>query len=149
MSRHSSSYLQLLADLDVEESGSRTVINHNPLPDITHEEFVSLLGPLLVPENYEFANVAGTPATTPPAGNSNGPQNLGPAPFEWLHFEGRSVKTTLSNITGIDGLARERRWRNHCVFSLDVCKVRQGVEAVCPRTQEKFYADNGCSSSLT
>lgn len=61
-------------------------------------------------------------------------QNLSPAPFEWLHFEGRSVKTTLSNISGIDGLARERRWRNHCVFSLDVCKVRQGVEAVCPDT---------------
>lgn len=56
-----------------------------------------------------------------------------PAPFDWLHFEGRSVKTTLSNITGIDGLARERKWRSHCVFSVDVGrKARQGVEAVCP-----------------
>lgn len=55
-----------------------------------------------------------------------------PAPFDWLHFEGRSVKTTLSNITGIDGLARERKWRSHCVFSVDVgrSKGRQGVEAV-------------------
>ena len=54
-----------------------------------------------------------------------------PAPFEWLHFEGRSVKTTLSNITGLDGLARERKWRSHCVFSLDVGrKGRQGIEAV-------------------
>ena len=54
-----------------------------------------------------------------------------PAPFDWLHFEGRSVKTTLSNLTGIDGLARDRNWRGHCVFSLDVSrKSRQGVEAV-------------------
>ena len=109
-----------------EDSGSRTVINHNPLPDITHEEFVSLLGPLLVPENYELANTT-SPPTTPALGSS---ANQSPAPFEWLHFEGRSVKTTLSNVVGIDGLARERKWRSHCVFSLDVCKVRQGVEAV-------------------
>jgi hypothetical protein len=34
------------------EDDTRTVVNHNPLPDITHEEFVSLLGPLLAPENY-------------------------------------------------------------------------------------------------
>jgi hypothetical protein len=55
-----------------------------------------------------------------------------PAPFDWLHFEGRTVKTTLNNITGLDGLARERKWRSHCVFSIDIGrKGRQGVEAVC------------------
>jgi hypothetical protein len=54
-----------------------------------------------------------------------------PAPFDWLHFEGRSVKTTMSNMTGLDGLARERKWRSHCVFSIDVGrKGKQGVEAV-------------------
>lgn len=99
------------------------MINHNPLPDITHEEFVSLLGPLLVPENYEITS-------SPPAAAGGPSSSLSPAPFEWLHLEGRSVKTTLSNVVGIDGLARERKWRSHCVFSLDVCKVRQGVEAV-------------------
>lgn len=51
--------------------------------------------------------------------------------MEWIHFEGRSVKTTLSNIVGLDGLARERKWRSHCVFSVDVGrKARQGIEAV-------------------
>jgi hypothetical protein len=68
-----------------------------------------------------------------------------PAPFDWLHFEGRSVKTTLNNIMGIDGLAKERKWRNHCVFSVDIGrKGRQGVEAVCnlfPFT-ELLYATN-------
>ena len=34
------------------EDNSRMVVHHNPLPDITHEDFVSLLGPLLAPENY-------------------------------------------------------------------------------------------------
>ncbi len=126
-----------------EESGSKTVINHNPLPDITHEEFVSLLGPLLAPENFVEYNTPTVNVTSPPGTpnsiktyHTGGSQqnlvlnSLSPAPFEWLHFEGRSVKTTLSNILGVDGLARERKWRSHCVFSLDICKVRQGVEAV-------------------
>lgn len=131
------------------------VVNHNPLPDITHEDFVSILGPLLAPENYP---PAGTPTLSPtipshgssstlapptstPRTSQSGPRPpitpilfnpKSPAPFDWLHFEGRSVKTTLSNITGLDGLARERKWRSHCVFSVDVGrKGKQGVEAVC------------------
>lgn len=52
-----------------------------------------------------------------------------PAPFDWLHFEGRSVRTTLTNMMGIDGLARERKWRRYCVFSVDVGRrARAGVE---------------------
>lgn len=120
----------------LDETGSRTVINHNPLPDITHEEFVSLLGPLLVPENYAFTNgpssppLSGVPSAQPGPSPSS-VSSWSPAPLDWLHFEGRSVKTTLNNIVGIDGLARERKWRSHCVFSLDVSrKSRQGVEAV-------------------
>ena len=30
------------------DTNSQSVVNHNSLPDIAHEEFVSLLGPLLV-----------------------------------------------------------------------------------------------------
>lgn len=156
------------------QENTRTVINHNPLPDITHEDFVSLLGPLLAPENYpenyahlqpqcyphvhrplsplpsggrpsvnNRTNLNGRPGTAGTAGctsprlsQNNSRSSLlnpnSPAPFDWLHFEGRSVKTTLSNIIGLDGLARERKWRSYCVFSLDVGrKARQGVEAVC------------------
>lgn len=127
----------------------RTVVNHNPLPDITHEEFVSLLGPLLAPENYPQISPVISPSVTSyvpppsyqsssptPRASQSGPHPIlfnpnSPAPFDWIHFEGRSVKTTLSNITGLDGLARERKWRSHCVFSVDVGrKGRQGVEAV-------------------
>ncbi|KAI5117948.1 hypothetical protein M0805_004713 [Coniferiporia weirii] len=127
--------------IESEETGSRTVINHNPLPDITHEEFVSLLGPLLVPENYEQAGASGDSGRPHQAGGVlSATQTQSPAPFEWLHFEGRSVKTTLSNIVGIDGLARERKWRSHCVFSLDVCKVRQGVEALIPYVDVIFFS---------
>lgn len=132
------------------DPSTQSIINHNPLPDISHEEFVALLGPLLAPENYFSAypsptsspitsvnpsqpSTSASPSRSPqpvqmrPNSNSNSP-----APFDWLHFEGRSVKTTLNNLAGIDGLARERKWRSHCVFSLDVGrKGRQGVEAVC------------------
>jgi hypothetical protein len=78
----------------------------------------------------------GVSPTSPRLSQSNSRPPLfnphSPAPFDWLHFDGRSVKTTLNNIVGLDGLARERKWRSHCSFSLDVgMKARQGVEAVC------------------
>ncbi|KAF7316819.1 hypothetical protein HMN09_00415000 [Mycena chlorophos] len=118
----------------------RTVVNYNPLVEIQHEEFVSTLGPLLAPENYTLPSTS--PATPiPPAVRSRQPSTNpnSPAPFDWLHFEGRSVKTTLSNITGLDGLARERKWRSHCVFSVDVGrKGRQGVEALIPHADVIF-----------
>ncbi|KZT37809.1 hypothetical protein SISSUDRAFT_987164 [Sistotremastrum suecicum HHB10207 ss-3] len=113
-------------------NGSRTVVQHNPLPDLTHEEFVSNLGPLLVPENYSVS-----------PGPQNPPhlQTVYPAPFEWLHFEGRSVKTTLNNLQGIDGLARDRGWRDKVVFSLEVGKKgRQGVEALIPHVDVIFFS---------
>ncbi|KAH9927643.1 uncharacterized protein B0H18DRAFT_1084714 [Fomitopsis serialis] len=147
--------------LHADDTDSRTVVNNNPLPDITHEDFVSLLGPLLAPENYLYSpplapahltpNTANAafkldalqprpsmssmdgvrPAVTLPRTNTSSP-----APFDWVHFEGRSVKTTLSNIMGLEGLAQERKWRNHCVFSVDVGRrAKQGVEALVP------YAD--------
>ena len=128
------------------DDDTRTVVNHNPLPEITHEDFVSLLGPLLAPENYLYSSPPFTPPPPPATSPSSRPVSPpaqprastqvrhhpnSPAPFDWLHFEGRSVKTTLRNITGLDGLARERKWRSHCVFSVDVGrKGRQGVEAV-------------------
>ncbi|KAG6908683.1 hypothetical protein DXG01_003697 [Tephrocybe rancida] len=149
------------------ESNTRTVVNHNPLPDITHEEFVSLLGPLLAPENYPQVSSPGTPispnsipssvpypsGTPTPRTSQSGPRPVpflynpnSPAPFDWLHFEGRSVKTTLNNMTGLDGLARERKWRSHCVFSVDVGrKGRQGIEALIPHADviflNKHYAE--------
>jgi hypothetical protein len=112
----------------IADTGQQTIINHNPLPDITHEEFVTMLGPLLIPENYAHLVL---PPNSPSGVNSPFPLNGTNAPFEWLHFEGRSVKTTMNNMIGIDGLARERKWRNRCVFSVDVGrKARQGVQAV-------------------
>lgn len=109
------------------DSNNQSVINHNPLPDIPHEEFVSLLGPLLVPEHYPSPEspLASPPLSSPP------PSPIISVPFDWFHFEGRSVKTTLNNLQGLDGLARERRWRSQCVFSVDVGRrAKQGIEAV-------------------
>ncbi|KAG6842350.1 hypothetical protein C0991_010640 [Blastosporella zonata] len=149
------------------DDNTRTVVNHNPLPDITHEEFVSILGPLLAPENYPQVASPVTPTspssmsssvpyastTSTPRPSQSGSRPVpflfnpnSPAPFDWLHFEGRSVKTTLNNITGLDGLARERKWRSHCVFSVDVGrKGRQGIEALIPHVDvifvNKHYAE--------
>ena len=113
--------------ISLGSTNSQSVINHNPLPDIPHEEFVSLLGPLLVPEHYPTPEspLASPPLSPPPLSPTIG------APFDWIHFEGRSVKTTLNNLRGLDGLARDRRWRSQCVFSVDVGRrAKQGIEAV-------------------
>lgn len=86
-----------------EEGNTRSVINHNPLPDITHEDFVSILGPWLAPENYVQRSPTQSPILSANHSNSSSstlhstpflfnPNN--PAPFDWLHFEGRSVRTT-------------------------------------------------------
>ncbi|KAJ7066980.1 hypothetical protein C8F01DRAFT_1208267 [Mycena amicta] len=145
---------------EAADNDARTIINHNPLHDITHEEFVSSLGPLLAPENFPISptqsptiplsSAVRSPGTRQPSTNPNSP-----APFDWLHFEGRSVKTTLSNITGLDGLARDRKWRSHCTFSVDVgrSKGRQGVEALIPHADviflNKHYAQASSPSFAT
>jgi hypothetical protein len=115
--------------------------NHNPLPDMTHDEFVARLGPILAPENYAPSSPPQPPASghapygSPPGGHLQPPYPYpswsvpGMPPFDWMHFEGRGVQTTLANITGLDGLARERGWRARCVFSLGI--TRSGVEPVC------------------
>lgn len=162
--------------MHARDTGERTVINHNPLPEVSHEDFIALLGPVLAPENYVgisqpsqlppnppspaavFPNafvstppprpsISSRPATAPTG--SAAPhmamvptQNpLSPAPFDWLHFEGRSIKTTLSNILGVDGLARERKWRAHCVISVDLGrKAREGVEVLIPHADVIFLS---------
>ncbi|EGN99229.1 hypothetical protein SERLA73DRAFT_108623 [Serpula lacrymans var. lacrymans S7.3] len=145
------------------DTHTSTVVNHNPLPDISHEDFIAILGPVLAPENYVHSYNSPGPAPalsapisptslppTPPVARSsfsglrshNGmpsPNLHSPAPFDWLHFEGRSVKTTLNNILGLDGLARERKWRAHSVFSVDIGRrARQGVEALIPHADVIF-----------
>ncbi|VDB87103.1 unnamed protein product [Peniophora sp. CBMAI 1063] len=128
--------------LHAGDTDSQTVINHNPLPDITHEEFIAALGPVLAPENYPpEMDGTGSPEAPRPSLSSQqpprSPRSL--APFDWMHFEGRSVKTTLSNIVGLDGLAKERHWRSQCVFSVDVGRrARQGIEALIPHADVLF-----------
>ncbi|KAH9059654.1 hypothetical protein EDB87DRAFT_1620735 [Lactarius vividus] len=97
--------------------------------------FVSLMGPLLIPEHYPSPeSPLGSPTLSPPPLSLNNG-----APFEWIHFEGRSVKTTLSNLQGLDGLARERRWRSQCVFSVDIGRrAKQGIEALIPHADVLF-----------
>lgn len=152
--------------IHARDTDTRTVINHNPLPDVSHEDFIALLGPVLAPENYaglaqsntppiareqqsspvslapqsaprpSLSTRPGTASTYTPSPSPHAyavpsPNPNSPAPFDWLHLEGRSVRTTASNLLGIDGLARERKWRSHCVISVDLGRrARDGVEMV-------------------
>ncbi|CAE7229921.1 unnamed protein product [Rhizoctonia solani] len=112
--------------------GMKSVVNHNPIPDILHDEFVRLVAPLL----------------SPPTPASGIEPDLSQAPFEWLHFEGRMVQTTLSNLTGLDGLAQERGWRNKVVFSVEISRPgRQGQEALVKHADVVFFSHAYASSS--
>jgi hypothetical protein len=55
---------------------TRRVVNHNPLPEITHEGFVSLLGPLLAPENYLYSPPPFSPPPPPATHSSPRPMSL-------------------------------------------------------------------------
>jgi ketohexokinase len=95
------------------------VINHNPIPDITHDEFFRILGPLLY---STLPNGSETPkyGQSPP----------GP-PIDWLHFEGRSPHITSENLQGLDSWLRERDWRQRVVLSVELTKVgTQEIEGV-------------------
>lgn len=116
---------------------NRTIINYNPIPDLTHEEFIRTLSPLLYPVL--------TPSASPTSPNYAGeevfhvPSN--DPPFDWLHFEGRTAQTTLSNMTGLDGFARDRGWRSRMVFSLDCMRAgRPGQEALIPHADVIFFS---------
>ncbi|KAF8321361.1 hypothetical protein DL93DRAFT_2163634 [Clavulina sp. PMI_390] len=92
----------------LDSTGSQTVINHNPIPDVTHDEYFRILGPLL------YSTINGG-ADTPKYGQ------LPPAPpVDWFHFEGRSPHITGDNLTGLDSWLKERGWRDRVVLSVEV-----------------------------
>ncbi|KAG8997556.1 hypothetical protein FRB94_007611 [Tulasnella sp. JGI-2019a] len=110
----------------------RTIINYNPIPDLTHEEFIRCLTPLLYP----------VPASPNPSRSPMEDAQVAQDPlFDWLHFEGRTAQTTLSNMTGLDGFAKEREWRGRMVFSLDCTRPgRPGQEALIPHADVIFFS---------
>ncbi|KAH0833336.1 hypothetical protein J3R83DRAFT_12404 [Lanmaoa asiatica] len=176
------------------DTDARTVINHNPLPEVSHEDFIALLGPVLAPENYVgfnvpqpiqnpqpipreqrspspvplFPNTLAAPSAPRPSMSSRpntapsaitaspsaphtysipSPSPHSPAPFDWLHLEGRNVRTTIANLVGVDGLARERKWRSHFVISVDLGRrAREGVQVLIPHADVIFLTTTTFSS---
>lgn len=171
-----------------DESSSRTVINHNPLPELSHEDFISILGPILVPEHYQGLQLShhwhphpSLPQTPPvhavygpgpgvppviapanPAGGVSGAmapqpvalpnQPLPPTtpglpfnpPFTVFHITGRSHQAdaiSLLNLTGVDGLARDRFWRDKATFSLDCTAPVPNEQARIAREQLFKHVD--------
>ncbi|KAG8902689.1 hypothetical protein FRB99_004253 [Tulasnella sp. 403] len=133
----------------------RTVINYNPIPDLTHEEFIRLLSPLL----YPISTPTSSHSLSPPNRSPTSPEtrigeeaihvpSLEP-PFDWFHFEGRTAQTTLSNMTGLDGFARDRGWRARMVFSLDCMRAgRPGQDALIPHADVVFFSKSYARSHL-
>lgn len=183
---------QPLTLFSADDPTTRAVINHNPLPELTHEDFVSLLGPILVPEHYNglqshhwhshpslphfppthavYGPGPGLPPPIPPLPEHQQIQNQLPSPplmspppplppntpglphnppFTFLHFTGRhkdADKVTLSNVTGVDSLARDRFWRDKSTFALDCTapvgdsESRRAREAVFKHVDVIFFS---------
>ncbi|KAG2107232.1 uncharacterized protein F5147DRAFT_746029 [Suillus discolor] len=113
--------------MHARDTGERTVINHNPLPEVSHEDFIALLGPVLAPEKLHWHFPPTTTSSTTFA------RCRLPKCICFYSTTEKYIKTTLSNILGVDGLARERKWRAHCVLSVDLGRrAREGVEALIP-----------------
>jgi hypothetical protein len=113
----------------VDDGQPQTVINHNPLPDLTHADFVQLLGPLLAPENYVSTTLPSSPPPTPPSVPGSAGRTS-PAPLDWLHVDARNARTALANLAGVHSLAAERGWRQYCVLSLDLARLPPDADAV-------------------
>ena len=89
------------------QPSSTTVVHHNSLPNISHIEFVELLGPLLVPENYPASSSSSpphqyaSPAVPMPRPSTSSDRTVGPpavvrrSPFDVIVFEGRDPAQTL------------------------------------------------------
>lgn len=60
---------ELMCMSAIDDTETHTIINHNPIPDITHEEFIRLLGPLLFPSIPEPPSPASESRNSPPAAN--------------------------------------------------------------------------------
>ncbi|KAH7104178.1 hypothetical protein BKA62DRAFT_496988 [Auriculariales sp. MPI-PUGE-AT-0066] len=120
--------------LSNDSSQTTTVVHHNSLPNISHIEFVELLGPLLVPENYPSSPPASLPSPGIPRPSTSSDRAAAPprrAPFDIVLFEGRDPTQTLQNLTALDALAYDRGWRNRCAFCLDLSrKDRAGMDAL-------------------
>ena len=108
------------------DTGSQAIINHNPIQDVSHEEFFQLIGPLLYLGH--------------PAEDSSGFTALPPSPpLDWVHFEGRDVATTSQNLASLDSWLKEKDWRNHVALSMDLGKPgRTGLESV---SKDNFFCD--------
>jgi hypothetical protein len=104
------------------------VIAHNPLPDLTHADFVQLLGPLLAPAAY-----APHLPTPPPSPSPGAP------PMDWLHVDAKSARTARADLAGLASLAAERGWRRAVVLSADLARLPPGPDTDAVRPSPRVY----------
>ncbi|KAI8801805.1 Ribokinase-like protein [Cladochytrium replicatum] len=80
--------------ISTTDPASRTIINYNPCPDLTAEEFATQMGPALDGRRI---------ATTNPIGDMTSPISKEESHAStWIHFEGRNTKETIRMIEFLD-----------------------------------------------
>ncbi|KAI8636028.1 Ribokinase-like protein [Parasitella parasitica] len=94
-----------------EESGSRTIVSSNDLPDLTCEEFVQVFTKINKHNQW------------------------------WVHFEGRNIDETVKQIDWLDRKASEERWRNDLTISVEVEKPeRENIDLLIERGDVVFFS---------
>ncbi|CEP17078.1 hypothetical protein [Parasitella parasitica] len=94
-----------------EESGSRTIISSNDLPDLTCEEFVQVFSQINKHNQW------------------------------WVHFEGRNIDETVKQIDWLDRKASEEHWRHDLTISVEVEKPeRENIDLLIERGDVVFFS---------
>lgn len=105
-----------------EKSSSRTIVNHNPLPEMTFVEFTTICGDLL-------------------QDNEDGQGSRGNA--FWFHFEGRIPATTLECMQYLRGHPRFNKSTGdgRLTISVELEKPgREGLQELAPEADVVFYS---------
>ncbi|KAG2204051.1 hypothetical protein INT47_007045 [Mucor saturninus] len=94
-----------------ELTGSRTILSHNDIQDITCAEFRETFNHLNIYDNW------------------------------WVHFEGRNISETVFQIDWLSNKATDEGWRRQLVISVELEKpLRDDIECLIPRADIVFFS---------
>ncbi|KZP00971.1 hypothetical protein CALVIDRAFT_533296 [Calocera viscosa TUFC12733] len=117
-------------------TGSRTVIHHNPLPDIAHSEFVRLFKHHFILDSTP--SISSTRSVDRQPSSPGFPRRV--PPFDWVHFEGRATPSMLSNLRWVCDVSREQGYRDKVVVSLGLERPVQDMEELIRFADVVFFS---------
>ncbi|KAF9904563.1 hypothetical protein BX616_001251 [Lobosporangium transversale] len=106
--------------ISAKDTGSRTVISHSTLPDLTLEEFI---------KRFDAARMRAVPDIVDMS-----------CPFNWIHFEGRGPDV-YKMINYVESIYIKQRWRQKLTISVEFEKGdRPGIPYLLKQADVCFFS---------